>query len=494
MNILLTSVGRRSYLVNYFKEALKGAGQIHVANSTDISPAFAVADKTIVTPLIYSDNYIPFLLEYCQSNAIDIIISLFDIDLPILSKNAYRFNEIGTKVIVSEENVIDICNDKWHTYNFCRENCINVPKTYINLEEAEQDICNGNLSFPLIIKPRWGMGSISIYEAENMEELRVFYKKSKRGLSKSYLKYESNQNIEESILIQEKIDGQEYGLDIINDLEGNYVNTIVKQKYAMRSGETDCAKVIYDDRLKNLGKKISRLTEHKANLDSDIFISGNQIFLLEMNARFGGGYPFSHMAGVNLPLAIIKWVQGEQVEKEILNEETGIMSHKDISIVEIKENSKKCNKLISVKEADVIELVDFIEEKVSPYFSIPIEKKMTEHSIIEYAKKIIDKADGYIYIIDSRIVAIVSGYITNRYKKDCVYISIVGTDAKYRGKGIASTLLDAFVSDVPYGCRICLNVDVENKVAQNFYFAKGFYIVDENDGRLYLELMKGDAD
>ncbi|MGN0028110.1 MAG: carbamoyl phosphate synthase-like protein, partial [Clostridium sp.] len=77
MNILITSVGRRSYLVNYFKEALGEKGEIHVANSSSVSPAFQYADKSVVTPLIYDDNYIPFLKKYCIENNIDAIISLF---------------------------------------------------------------------------------------------------------------------------------------------------------------------------------------------------------------------------------------------------------------------------------------------------------------------------------------------------------------------------------------------------------------------------------
>lgn len=41
------------------------------------------------------------------------------------------------------------------------------------------------------------------------------------------------------ILIQEKLTDNEYGLDVINDLEGNFVAVFVKQKMAMRIGETD---------------------------------------------------------------------------------------------------------------------------------------------------------------------------------------------------------------------------------------------------------------
>lgn len=56
MNILLTSVGRRSYLVKYFKEAVGRNGQVHVSNSNAITPAFMHADKSIVTPLIYEKD------------------------------------------------------------------------------------------------------------------------------------------------------------------------------------------------------------------------------------------------------------------------------------------------------------------------------------------------------------------------------------------------------------------------------------------------------
>ena len=35
---------------------------------------------------------------------------------------------------------------------------------------------------------------------------------------------------------------------------------------------------------------------------------------LEMNPRFGGGYPFSHTLGANFPLAIIEWCSGVEFD------------------------------------------------------------------------------------------------------------------------------------------------------------------------------------
>ncbi len=189
------------------------------------------------------------------------------------------------------------------------------------------------IQFPLMIKPRWGMGSIAVFEVEYMCELDVLYEKVKSNIQKSYLKYESQLDLNKCVIIQEKLQGQEYGLDVINDLEGEYQNTIVKKKFAMRSGETDCAETVNCPELRRLGKDISERLSHVANLDMDVFVENGHAYILEMNARFGGGYPFSHIAGVNLPLAIVKWLKNEEVELSLLTERIGIIGHKDIETV-----------------------------------------------------------------------------------------------------------------------------------------------------------------
>lgn len=333
MNILLTSAGRRSYLVNYFKEALNKDGKVHASNS-EWSNALEVADEAVITPLIYGNGYIEFILEYCKNNDINAVISLFDIDLPVLANSKKVFQENGIELIVSDYDIVEICNDKWRTYNFLKEYNFKVPKTYISLEDCLTSLNNGDLTFPLIIKPRWGMGSIGIYKALNQSELVVFFKKTKEEIQNSYLKYESG-FFEESVIIQEFISGQEYGLDIINDLNGNYVTTLVKKKIAMRAGETDSAISVQNDVLTKLGKEIAIKLRHIANLDMDCFMVNNQPYILEMNCRFGGGYPFSHIAGVNLPLAILKWLNNEDGNIELKSFNYGVEGRKDIVIIPI---------------------------------------------------------------------------------------------------------------------------------------------------------------
>ena len=290
------------------------------------------ADFSVVTPLIYSPEYIPFLINYCKDNNISLVIPLFDIDLPVLADNIDKFNAVNTRVLVSDYDFVKTCNDKYLAYNFLKANNFNTVPYFIDLVEAENALESGLMNYPVVIKPRWGMGSIAIYKADNLEELRVLYKKTLNDIHDSYLKYESSADFQHSVLIQQLITGQEYGADIIHDFDGKFRACVIREKIAMRSGETDCAKIVDNALIHDTLIKLSGITKHIGNLDLDILMNDSGVYILEMNARFGGGYPFSHEAGVNLPEALIKWITGQEINDDILRAKTGITAYKDIVI------------------------------------------------------------------------------------------------------------------------------------------------------------------
>lgn len=330
MNILLTSVGRRSYLVNFFKEALVDKGVVHAANSID-THTLHVADQFVITPEIYNDSYIDFLINYCNRFDISVIISLFDIDLYILSVNKEKFKNAGINIIVSNSEVIKICNDKWLTYRFLKDIQVNQPQTFISLSDVKNAISSNILSYPVYLKPRWGMGSIGIYKAYNELELDVLYKKIHNEIFNTYLKYESISDVASCIIIQEAICGKEYGLEILNDLSGNFTACFAKQKLAMRAGETDMAITVSTLPFSDLAHKISKELKHIGNLDIDLFIKEDgSIYVLELNCRFGGQYPFSHMAGVNIPLQLIEWLEGKPNNPALVTQRIGVKCCKEL--------------------------------------------------------------------------------------------------------------------------------------------------------------------
>ncbi len=187
----------------------------------------------------------------------------------------------------------------------------------------------GILKYPIIVKPRFGCGSIAMSVAEDEMSLLYYFSRNTRAVKKSYLKYESY-TVEEKIIFQEFLHGQEYGVDCINDLNGNFVNTIVKKKLAMRSGETDIAETVDCPVFFETAKKLSGLSNHIANVDMDVFMVDGKPYILEMNARFGGGYPFSHVAGCDLLKAIVAWMNGTDANSESLKAQINVRSYKEL--------------------------------------------------------------------------------------------------------------------------------------------------------------------
>lgn len=343
MNILFTCAGRRTYLLNYFKENLSD-GDILLATDMQLSaPALQVADIKIQVPSVYDPKYVDITLDLCKRHRVDAIISLNDLELPILSENKSRFEEIGTKVIVSDPDVIAIAHDKYRTAQWIQSLGLKVPKTYVRLEDCKKGLENGEIDFPLFMKPRWGSGSIGLESVDDMEELDVYYNLLKKKIKKSILATASIGD--EYILIQEKLTGNEYGLDIMNDLNGNHVAVSAKQKLAMRAGETDKSITVDSQELREIGKIIGLALKHVGNLDCDIMVREikdkngcrkNEYCVLELNPRFGGGFPFSYKAGVNLPKAIIEWIKGNDVDSSILQPTCNMMFAKNDYLMEIR--------------------------------------------------------------------------------------------------------------------------------------------------------------
>jgi carbamoyl-phosphate synthase large subunit len=339
MNVLLTCVGRRDYLVGYFKHALAGRGHVFAANTYSESAGMAVADKGFVVPPVTDRSYIEVLLRICKENEIKLIVPLIDLDVMVLSKAKGRFASSGTVVIAPSPEISDTCMDKWKTHLWAGRLGVNCPETYIDLSKAEKAIEKGDVRFPLVIKPRWGTGSMCIEFSKDGKELRSKYREVKEALTNMSFSAINGCDNDQDILIQEKLAGTEYGMDVFNDLKGNFLTCLVKEKLEMRAGETDRARTVLNDQLSSIGEKIARNLRHIGNLDVDIVVQEDIPYLLEINHRFGGHYPFAHAAGADLPSALVNMVLEKNVKPEWLNMASGIIGAKGIRIVTIPQDS-----------------------------------------------------------------------------------------------------------------------------------------------------------
>ncbi len=310
MNILFSCAGRRNYLLNYFRANLPGEGKIFATDITPHAPALTEADDYFIVPKVQAPDYCEQLLAICRTHKIKLVISLNDLELPYLAEVKHKFLEHGIMILISEREVIDICFDKYKTADFLNNLNLGTPKTYLTIHSTLQAIANKEIAFPLIVKPRWGSASIGIEIANDANELELAYTWVKNKIQRSILNNVGD--IHEAIIIQPCLKGIEYGIDIINNLSGTTEAVFIKQKLTMRAGETDRAITIHNPKIEEMCRYLGNQLGHIGNLDCDLFEVDGEYYFLEMNPRFGGGYPFSHLAGANIPGAILAWLKQEQ--------------------------------------------------------------------------------------------------------------------------------------------------------------------------------------
>lgn len=322
MNILILSCGTRNKLIQYFRASLAGEGKVIAADCSRTAPALYEADRFYVIPRISSPDYLPAVMEICKKEQISGILSLIDPELSILADAAEALAQIGTKVIGSSAELCERALDKWKMFRWLREHDYPCAKTYIDKNEFFRDQSEGQLDYPVFIKPICGSASISIHKAEDRETVEFLFRKS------------------EHLMIQEYLDGQEIGADCYIDMiSGEVVSIFTKKKLVMRAGETDKAVSFRDPKLFELVARFAAESGFRGAIDIDIFEKDGVYYISEVNPRFGGGYPHAYACGVDFMKLIVNNLKGIANTARIgdYEEDVCMMKYNEIQTVRSKE-------------------------------------------------------------------------------------------------------------------------------------------------------------
>lgn len=300
MKIVITAIGKRVQLIKYLKKSCTIIG----VDAGDLVPAVHFVDKFYKIPKCNEEGYIEILLNICKNEKVEFLIPLHEFEFNILCFNREKFKDIGTTLLLSNKNIIDICQDKFKTYEFFVHNDINTPKSYSKHEIKNMLDNYGQIQFPLIIKPIDGMGSADVFKVSNTKELEFFM---------DYIK---------NPIIQEFVEGIEYTIDVLCDLKGNCISIVPRERLEVRSGEVSKSRTAIH---KEIIKETYRLIECLVKYGEDVTVIGpytiqckitpkNQIKFIEINPRFGGGVPLTFEAGVDYGKYFNMMVTEEEIE------------------------------------------------------------------------------------------------------------------------------------------------------------------------------------
>lgn len=294
-NVLILSAGRRVELVQAFKEALNRHFPTSKVYTTDLYPdmssACQVSDEFFKAPRVTSDEYIDFLIDACNKFKIGLVIPTIDTELIVLSKNKEKFNQIGTTVVIADQHLVQACRDKRETAKIFSSLNIDQPEIY------DRD----HIKFPCFCKPYDGSCSIGAMPILN-----------KDLLTNDILIDERNMFME---LIGKEY--KEYTIDAYYNKQGQLCCLVPRERLEIRAGEVSKGATrknfVYDyllNKLNNLEGAIGCITVQVfANPETESIKS------LEINPRFGGGYPLAHAAGANFPEWLIQeYLSNQSIE------------------------------------------------------------------------------------------------------------------------------------------------------------------------------------
>ena len=275
MNILITCIGSapQSAISRILKKNNYNLIGIDIQK---ICVGNFICDEYISCPKVSDDNYKIFIENILEKYKIDCIF-VGHHELLFFSKNKnYLESNFKCRIFVNDEEFINISNNKRLTYDFCKKNNINVP----NIKQITER--------PIILKPIEGCGSIGLKILKTVEDQDIA--------------------VDDSFIIQEFIEGEEYTVDILSDIDGNFIVAVPKKRLLVKNGQSFKSIVCKDNSVISFCRDICEKMNNKSAINIQVIKQKNtgKIFLIEINPRFATTINLSIEAGVHIPKMMLE--------------------------------------------------------------------------------------------------------------------------------------------------------------------------------------------
>jgi carbamoyl-phosphate synthase large subunit len=294
--VLLTGVGKRYDIVSAFAQH----ATVIAADPNPLAPASYAAHHRYAVPRIDDSGYVPALQELCDRHGVRAVVPLTDLDIEVLAQ-ARAEGQLPS--FVPGPDVARATFDKYETHLLLSRHGLPSPPTVLPGEPPE--------SYPVMVKPRQGSGARSIHRADDEAAVEFFV---------SY--------VDEPVMVQRFMDGPEFSIDTLSDLEGRCLNAIPRTMIESRGGESIKGTVIADQELIALGRSVVEALSVRGPCTVQVFRDRSiGLGITDVNTRFGGAFPapmYAALEGRTYPELIVRMARGERVEPHVGEFRAGI--------------------------------------------------------------------------------------------------------------------------------------------------------------------------
>ena len=295
MNILITSAGRRVSLVRSFQKELKKlfpeAKVIAADANPSLSAACNAADGYFKVPRLDNPDYISSLITLCKDHQIKLVVPTIDTELLLLSKNKELLEQNNITPIIASVDFIEKCRDKRVIHDFFESHDIAIAKEFSKTD----------YTLPMFIKPIDGSRSVDTYLIRTKEDLTDYHFANEKLMFLQYLDHDEY---------------DEFTCDLYYGRDHKLKCAVPRKRIEVRDGEVNKALTMNNELVAYIRKNLNFVEGAVGCLTAQFFKhkSGLDIYGIEINPRFGGGYPLSYLAGANFS----KWIIEEYLlDKQI---------------------------------------------------------------------------------------------------------------------------------------------------------------------------------
>lgn len=282
-NILITSAGRRVSLVRAFKKEVTSLGLNAKVYTTDLVPELSsachVADASFAVKRVTAPSYVDDLIALCKAEQIALIIPTIDTELQVLAQNLDRFLAAGIRPVISDSTVIDNCRDKRLIHAFFDE---------LNFKRAMDVSPSDPKNYPVFVKPYDGSRSQGIYLLNTIDELTAEIKNNPKNL---FLEYVDTSSFDE------------FTVDIYFNRNSKIISVVPRERIFVRDGEVNKGCTRKNSIVSFVLDKMDGKAGFRGCITLQVFLHREEgtVIGIEINPRFGGGFPLTYEAGANFP-------------------------------------------------------------------------------------------------------------------------------------------------------------------------------------------------
>jgi carbamoyl-phosphate synthase large subunit len=280
-NILISSAGRRVGLLACVRDSIASSGVNRAVITIDAgssAPAIFVADGASRVPRCTDPEFLTTVLRLCAKHGIGLIIPTIDTELVVYAAASEKFAGIGVTVCISDLPAVQICCNKVATHEWLVANGFPT----VRQTDLHSALLNpADWPLPLIAKPCNGSASIGMRRIETQLELEALAQTSN------------------GLILQEIAAGREFTVNVYVNRSGECICAVPHWRMEIRAGEVSKGITVKDRRLMDLARAVAEaLPGAYGPLNIQCFMEeSGTIRIIEINARFGGGYPLAHRAG-----------------------------------------------------------------------------------------------------------------------------------------------------------------------------------------------------